>query len=94
MGGMQTWLWAERYPDMMDGAVAIASQPVQISGRNLLWRRIIVEAIRNDPDWNGGNYTTPPTRFTFAVPIFTMMVDSATHLQEIAPTREKANRVL
>ena len=91
MGGMQTWLWAERYPDMMDGAVAIASQPTQISGRNLLWRRVIVEAIRNDPDWNGGNYTTPPTRFIFAVPIFAMMVDSATHLQEVAPTREKAN---
>ena len=91
MGGMQTWLWAERYPDMMDGAVAIASQPMQISGRNLLWRRVIVEAIRNDPDWNGGNHTTPPTRFIFAVPIFAMMVDSATHLQEVAPTREKAN---
>jgi homoserine O-acetyltransferase len=91
MGGMQTWLWAERYPDMMDGAVAIASQPTEISGRNMLWRRVITEAIRNDPDWNGGNYTTPPTRFIFAVPIFAMMVDSATHLQAIAPTREKAN---
>jgi homoserine O-acetyltransferase len=90
MGGMQTWLWTERYPDMMDGAVAIASQPVQISGRNLLWRRVIVEAIRNDPDWNGGNYTTPPTRFTFVVPLFALMVDSATHLQAVAPTREKA----
>ena len=91
MGGMQTWLWAERYPDMMDGAVAIASQPTQISGRNLLWRRIIVEAIRNDPDWGGGNYTTPPAHFIFAVPLFAMMVDSATHLQEVAPTRERAN---
>jgi homoserine O-acetyltransferase len=91
MGGMQTWLWAERYPDMMDGAVAIASQPTEISGRNMLWRRVVIEAIRNDPDWNGGNYTTPPTHFTFAVPLFTLMVDSATHLQAIAPTREKAN---
>jgi homoserine O-acetyltransferase len=91
MGGMQTWLWAERYPDMMDGAVALTSQPAQISGRNLLWRRLIVEAIRNDPDWNGGNYATPPTRFASAVPIFAIMTDSATHLQELAPTREKAN---
>lgn len=91
MGGMHTWVWAERYPNMMDGAVAIASQPTQISGRNLLWRRVIIEAIRNDPDWNGGNYTTPPTRFAFAVPIFTIMVDSATHLQEVGPTREKAS---
>jgi homoserine O-acetyltransferase len=91
MGGMQIWLWAERHPDMMDGAVAIASQPTEISGRNMLWRRVVIEAIRNDPDWNGGNYTTPPTRFTFAVPLFALMVDSATHLQSIAPTREKAN---
>lgn len=46
MGGMHTWLWAERYPDMMDGAVAITSQPVEISGRDLLWRPLIIEAIR------------------------------------------------
>ncbi|HTN73112.1 MAG TPA: alpha/beta fold hydrolase [Methylomirabilota bacterium] len=91
MGGMHTWLWAEHYPEMMDGAVAIACQPTQISGRNLLWRRVIMETIRNDPDWNGGNYTTSPTRFAFAVPIFTIMVDSATHLQEVGPTREKAS---
>jgi homoserine O-acetyltransferase len=91
MGGMQTWLWAERHPDMMDGAIAVASQPAQIAGRNLLWRRILTEAIRNDPDWNGGNYTKPPTRFASVVPLFTLMVDSVTHLQQVAPTREKTN---
>ena len=91
MGGMQTWLWAERHPDMMDGAVTIASQPTEISGRNMLWRRVVIEAIRNDPDWNGGSYTTPPTRFASVVPLFTLMVDSTTHLQAVAPTREKAN---
>jgi homoserine O-acetyltransferase len=90
MGGMQTWLWAERYPYMMDGAIALTSQPGEISGRNLLWRRVIVEAIRNDPDWNGGNYTVGPTRFAFVVPLFALMTDSAAHLQEVAPTREKA----
>ncbi len=89
MGGMQAWLWVERYPDMMDAAVAIASQPTEISGRNLLWRRVIIETIRNDPDWNGGNYTTPPTRFAFVIPLFALMVDSATHMQKIASTREK-----
>lgn len=90
MGGMQTWLWAERYPDMMDGAIALTSQPAEISGRNLLWRRVITESIRNDPDWNGGNYTAGPTRFAFVVPLFALMTDSAAHLQEVAPTREKA----
>ena len=90
MGGMHTWLWAERYPDMMDGAVAITSQPAEISGRNLLWRRVIIEAIRNDPDWQDGNYTKPPTRFAYTVPVFAIMTDSATHLQEVAPDREKS----
>jgi homoserine O-acetyltransferase/O-succinyltransferase len=90
MGGMQTWLWAERYPDVMDGAVAITSQPTEISGRNLLWRRMITEAIRNDPDWDGGDYTKPLTRFASIVPVFTIMVSSVTGLQEAGPTREKA----
>ena len=90
MGGMHTWLWAESYPGMMDGAVALTSQPSQISGRNFLWRRVIVEAIRNDPEWKGGNYAASPTLFAHVVPIFTAMVDSATHLQEVAPTREKS----
>ncbi len=89
MGGMQAWLWAERYPDMMDGMVALTSQPAEVTGRNLLWRRIIIEAIRNDPDWNQGEYTTPPTRFASVVPLFSLMTDSATHLQQVAPTREK-----
>jgi homoserine O-acetyltransferase/O-succinyltransferase len=89
MGGMHTWLWATRYPDLMDGVVALTSQPAEVAGRNLLWRRVIVEAIRNDPDWNNGNYTTPPTRFASVVPVFNLLIDSARHLQQIAPTREK-----
>jgi homoserine O-acetyltransferase len=91
MGGMQTWMWGERYPDMMDALMPIASQPTQISGRNLLWRRIITEAIRNDPDWKGGDYTAPPTHWVSAVPLFTLMVDSAVRLQAQAPTRPEGN---
>ncbi|MBV8836745.1 MAG: alpha/beta fold hydrolase, partial [Alphaproteobacteria bacterium] len=56
MGGMQTWMWGGMYPDVMDALVPIASQPVAISGRNWMFRRMAIEAIRNDPDWNGGNY--------------------------------------
>lgn len=91
MGGMQTWMWGERYPDMMDALMSIASQPTQISGRNLLWRRLITEAIRNDPDWKGGDYKAPPTRWVTAVPVFTIMVDSAVRLQSQAPTRQDGN---
>jgi len=91
MGGMQTWMWGERYPEMMDALMPIASQPAEISGRNLLWRRLITEAIRTDPDWKGGDYMTPPKRWVTAVPIFTIMVDSAVHLQRQAPTRQDGN---
>ena len=51
MGGMQAWMWAERYPDMMDGIMPIACQTIAISGRNLVFRRILTQAIRNNPDW-------------------------------------------
>src|SRR5215468_376234 len=52
MGGMHTWLWAEKYPTLMDGIITIACQAERISGRNLLWRRLITTAIRSDPEWN------------------------------------------
>jgi len=91
MGGMQTWMWGESYPAMMDGLMPIASQPTQISGRNLLWRRIITEAIRQDPDWKGGDYQAAPTRWASAMPAFTIMADSPVRLQAQAPTRAAGN---
>jgi homoserine O-acetyltransferase/O-succinyltransferase len=60
MGGMQTWLWGETYPTMMDALMPLASLPVQISGRNRVWRDMIVDAIRSDPDYHAGEYTTEP----------------------------------
>ena len=60
MGGMHTWLWGERHPDFMDALMPLASLPTQISGRNRVWRRIVIDAIRNDPAWAGGAYTPQP----------------------------------
>src|SRR5262249_53349851 len=60
MGGMHTWLWGERWPDFMDALMPLASVPGQISGRNRVWRRIVIDAIRKDPEWRGGNYTKQP----------------------------------
>lgn len=60
MGGMQTWLWGERYPDAMDALMPLASLPTQISGRNRAWRRIAIDAIRLDPQWRGGEYREQP----------------------------------
>lgn len=60
MGGMHTWVWATKYPGMMDIAVPMACQPGAMSGRNWMMRRLLAESIRNDPEWNNGNYTAQP----------------------------------
>lgn len=90
MGGMQTFLWGERYPEMMDGLVTVAAEPVEMAGRNYLWRRILVEAIKQDPDWQGGNYERQPRVFAQVVPLFDIMVGSPLRLKEAGADREKA----
>jgi homoserine O-acetyltransferase len=88
MGGMQTWMWGEMYPGLMDGLVPIASQPIGISGRNWISRRIRIEAIRHDPDWNGGNYEKEPTHWIYTAPSGAMSTESDIQIQNMAPTRE------
>lgn len=91
MGGMQAWLWGERFPDFMDAIMPIACQPAQISGRNLLFRRIVTEAIRRDPGWQGGEYRDPPRGWLHAAAMFAIMTDSPVSLQTQAPTRGAAS---
>jgi homoserine O-acetyltransferase len=90
MGGMQTWIWGEQHPAFMDALMPIASQPVPIAGRNMLWRQLIIEAIRTDPGWHGGDYTKEPTGYVHVLPIFNIMVNNAAVLQQAAPSRPKA----
>ena len=85
MGGMQTWMWAGLYPGLMDVAVPMASQPIRISGRNWLNRRIAIDAIRNDPDWHGGNYTDPPTHWIVTAPAGRLGTSNVLDLQRTAP---------
>lgn len=85
MGGMNTWQWLERHPDMMDAAMPIACLPAQISGRNILIRRAVTETIRHDPDWNNGDYTTQPSHFQYVLPIFAALTQGAQTLQRNAP---------
>jgi homoserine O-acetyltransferase len=93
MGGMQTWMWGERYPDMADALMPISSQPVAMSGRNWLWRQIIIGAIRSDPGWDGGNYAVSPTLWARTMPIFTLITGNAVQLQKAAPDRDAATRL-
>ena len=86
---MQTWVWGEHFPDAMDALAPVASMPVQISGRNLMWREIVIRAILDDPDWRGGDYdpASPPTRWAqIAAPLFAVMVSNPQRLQEAGPT--------
>jgi len=71
----------------------IASQPIEVSGRNMLWRRLVIEAIRDDPEWNNGEYQKQPSHFQRFLPIFNIMTESPVRLQEQAPTRPKANEL-
>ena len=85
MGGMHAWMWAEMYPDLMDGVIPLSCQPVEISGRNWLGRRAAAEAIRHDPDWNGGFYDKPPRHYIYAA-AGNFGTESPTRIQEMAPT--------
>ena len=67
MGGMHTWLWGEEHPDFMDALMPLASLPTQISGRNRVWRRMIIDSIRNSPDWQDGNYQVQPSGLRVAL---------------------------
>jgi len=88
MGAMQTWMWGEMYPDLMDGLVPIASQPIGISGRNWINRRIRIEAIKHDPDFNNGFYEKNPTHWIYTAPSGPMGTESDYQIQLLAPTRE------
>ncbi|BFT72417.1 alpha/beta fold hydrolase [Paenibacillus sp. P36] len=85
MGGMNAWQWAEAYPDAMDGVMPVVSLPIKVSGRNLLWRHIVTDAIRSDPEWKGGNYIDPPRGWLQSYAVLRMMIDSVVHLQETLP---------
>ena len=95
MGGMHTWLWAQRYPDMMDIAVPMASLPTEMSGRNWMTRRLIIDSIRHDPDWQQGYYTHQPKGVQRAVVFYGLATNGGNQgLQRLAPTREKADALL
>ena len=95
MGGMQTWMWAQKYPDVMDVAVPMASLPTEMSGRNWMMRRLIIDSIRNDPEWMNGNYTKQPRSLQFASVFYGLATNGGNQAPtRAAPTREKADQLL
>lgn len=95
MGGMNAWLWGERYPDYMDALVPMASQPTAMAARNWMLRRMMLETIRSDPEYNDGNYTAPPRYLKIASVFFNIATAGGTlNYQKLAPTREKADQLV
>ena len=89
MGAMHTWLWGETYPEFMDALMPLASNPVEIAGRNWMQRQMRINCIKNDPAWNGGEYTQPPMAGLACVGyVQALMTSSALQLQQQYPTRE------
>jgi homoserine O-acetyltransferase/O-succinyltransferase len=93
-GGMHTWLWGELHPDFMDALMPMVSQPVEIAGRNRMWRKTAMDLIRNDPGWNNGEYQTPPTSMVTVARLFAIAVGGPLDLQTRAPTGETADSLL
>ena len=95
MGAMHTWVWGERYPKFMDALMPLASAPTAIAGRNRVMRKMILEAIRQDPAWQDGNYTAQPRQgLTSAVDVLMLMTSSPLQWHKQAPTREAADAFL
>jgi homoserine O-acetyltransferase len=91
MGCMNAWQWAETYPDAIDGIMPIACFPAAISGRNLLWRRMLIDGIRSDPLWENGNYQKQPPSASQGVLLARMMIDGVPALQQEVPNAEAAD---
>jgi homoserine O-acetyltransferase len=95
MGGMHTWLWGVQHPEFMDVLVPMASLPSAMSGRNWMMRRLIIDAIRSDPEWMNGNYTQQPRSLQWASTFYAIGTSGGHQgLQRLAPTREKADQLL
>src|SRR5438105_2066914 len=91
MGGMHTWLWGQRYPDAADALMPLASLPTRISGRNRMWRKIVIDAIRTDPEWQSGDYTAQPRGLRTAAQMLALMSGNPLTRQKEGPTLKAAD---
>ena len=95
MGGMHAWIWGVKYPEAMDVLVPMASQPTEMAARNWMLRRIMLETIRSDPDYNGGNYTAQPRMMKYAIHAYGIASAGGTlAYQTQAPTADKADKMV
>jgi homoserine O-acetyltransferase/O-succinyltransferase len=95
MGGMHTWLWGTTYPGFMDALVPMAAQPSEMAGRNWMLRRLLTQAIRSDPQWNGGNYTNQPGAMKYANIVYGIATNGGSQAyHKLAPSRAAADKFI
>ena len=95
MGCMHSFVWGETYPDFMEALMPLACQPVQIAGRNRIWRKMVMDAIRNDPEWKGGDYSAEPQQgLRTALDLLLIAGSAALYMQKTLPTRDAADKYL
>jgi homoserine O-acetyltransferase/O-succinyltransferase len=95
MGCMNSWVWAETYRDFMDALMPMACLPVQLAGRNRIWRKMVMDAIRDDPEWNGGEYRAEPQQAVRVWLDFLLIAGSAPlPMQKQLPTGDAADKYL
>ncbi|HYX70958.1 MAG TPA: alpha/beta fold hydrolase [Terriglobales bacterium] len=94
MGGMHTWLWGEQHPDFMDALFPLVSQPIEIAGRNRMWRQFCEDLIRKDPAWQEGEYKQQPPNLALVGEMFAIAVAGPADAQKRASTRDAANHML
>jgi homoserine O-acetyltransferase len=94
MGAMHTWLWGEQHAQFMDALMPLASLPAQISGRNRVWRKTIIEAIERDPEWQGGEYHSQPPSLRTAIEMIWLVGSNPVLRQQEAPTLARADEVI
>jgi homoserine O-acetyltransferase len=95
MGAMHTWVWGYTYPDFMDALMPLASNPVEIAGRNRMTRKLAIDLIENDPTWMGGEYKTQPKEGLIgAAAVLMFMGSSPLQMQKAAPTREQEDAIV
>jgi homoserine O-acetyltransferase/O-succinyltransferase len=95
MGCMHSWVWGETYPDFMDALMPLACLPVQIAGRNRIWRKMVIDGIRQDPDWKNGEYTTEPrAALQIAADVLLIVGGGPVEMQKNLPSRDAADKHL
>jgi homoserine O-acetyltransferase len=95
MGCMHSWVWGETYPDFMDALMPLACQPVEIAGRNRAWRKLVIDGIRDDPNWKNGDYTTQPqSALEIAAGIFYIAGGAPLQMQKNLPARDAADAAI